>query len=169
MTTNDAPQGELVLRTLAMPADTNANGDIFGGWLMSQMDMGGAILAKEIAHGRVVTVRVDGMTFLRPVAVGDVVCCYARCVKRGNTSVSINIEVWVKKSLLSRLVSAIRRRRHYSSMWRWIATVSPASSHGADPQVKKPPCGGFFYSICAPPFRRKTMFTINPLPGLPAS
>src|SRR5690606_25183830 len=95
MTTNNAPQGELVLRTLAMPADTNANGDIFGGWLMSQMDMGGAILAKEIAHGRVVTVRVDGMTFLRPVAVGDVVCCYARCVKRGNTSVSINIEVWV--------------------------------------------------------------------------
>jgi acyl-CoA thioesterase YciA len=97
MTTNDAPQGELVLRTLAMPADTNANGDIFGGWLMSQMDMGGAILAKEIAHGRVVTVRVDGMTFLRPVAVGDVVCCYARCVKRGNSSISINIEVWVKK------------------------------------------------------------------------
>ena len=92
MTTTNAPQGELVLRTLAMPADTNANGDIFGGWLMSQMDMGGAILAKEIAHGRVVTVRVDGMTFLRPVAVGDVVCCYARCVKRGNTSISINIE-----------------------------------------------------------------------------
>jgi acyl-CoA thioesterase YciA len=97
MTTNDAPQGEMVLRTLAMPADTNANGDIFGGWLMAQMDMGGAILAKEIAHGRVVTVRVDGMTFLRPVAVGDVVCCYARCVKRGNSSISINIEVWVKK------------------------------------------------------------------------
>jgi acyl-CoA thioesterase YciA len=78
-------------------ADTNANGDIFGGWLMSQMDMGGAIQAKEIAHGRVVTVRVDGMTFLRPVAVGDVVCCYARCVKRGNTSITINVEVWVKK------------------------------------------------------------------------
>lgn len=64
MTTTDlAPKGELVLRTLAMPADTNANGDIFGGWLMSQMDIGGAIMAKEIAHGRVVTVRVDGMTF----------------------------------------------------------------------------------------------------------
>ena len=67
------------------------------GWLMSQMDMGGAILAKELAHGRVVTVRVEGMTFLRPVAVGDVVCCYARCVKRGRTSISINVEVWVKK------------------------------------------------------------------------
>ena len=89
MTTTDlAPKGELVLRTLAMPADTNANGDIFGGWLMSQMDIGGAIMAKEI---------VDGMTFLRPVAVGDVVCCYANCVKRGNTSITINMEVWVKK------------------------------------------------------------------------
>ena len=87
-TTHNVPQGDLVLRTLAMPADTNANGDIFGGWLMSQM---------EIAHGRVVTVRVEGMTFLRPVAVGDVVCCYARCVQKGTTSVSINIEVWVKK------------------------------------------------------------------------
>ncbi len=64
MTTTDlAPKGEMVLRTLAMPADTNANGDIFGGWLMSQMDIGGAIMAKEIAQGRVVTVRVDGMTF----------------------------------------------------------------------------------------------------------
>ncbi|MBB1199503.1 acyl-CoA thioester hydrolase YciA [Enterobacteriaceae bacterium 89] len=93
----ESPVGDLVLRTLAMPADTNANGDIFGGWLMSQMDLGGAIMAKEIAQGRVVTVRVEGMTFLRPVAVGDVVCCYARCTKRGNTSITVNIEVWVKK------------------------------------------------------------------------
>ena len=87
----------MVVRALDMRADTNANGVIFGGWLLSQMDIVGAIMAKEIAQGRVVTVRVDGMTFLRPVAVGDVVCCYARCVKRGNTSVTINIEVWVKK------------------------------------------------------------------------
>ncbi|WP_241624071.1 acyl-CoA thioester hydrolase YciA [Rosenbergiella epipactidis] len=92
-----SPQGEMVLRTLAMPADTNANGDIFGGWVMSQMDMGGAILAKEIAEGRVVTVRVDGMTFLKPVAVGDVVSCYASCIKRGNSSITINVEVWIKK------------------------------------------------------------------------
>lgn len=91
------PQGEMVLRTLAMPADTNANGDIFGGWLMSQMDMGGAILAKEIAGGRVVTVRVDGMTFLKPVAVGDVVCCHARCIRTGSSSMTINVEVWIKK------------------------------------------------------------------------
>ncbi len=91
------PQGEMVLRTLAMPADTNANGDIFGGWLMSQMDMGGAILAKEIAGGRVVTVRADGMTFLKPVAVGDVVSCHARCIRTGTSSITINIEVWIKK------------------------------------------------------------------------
>ena len=97
MNTDRIPQGEMVLRTLAMPADTNANGDIFGGWLMSQMDMGGAILAKEIAGGRVVTVRVDGMTFLKPVAIGDVVTCHARCIRTGSSSITINVEVWIKK------------------------------------------------------------------------
>ena len=81
----DRPEGALLLRTLAMPADTNPSGDIFGGWLMSQMDMGGAILAKELARGRVVTIAVDGMTFHRPVAVGDVVCCYGRCTHVGRT------------------------------------------------------------------------------------
>lgn len=91
------PAGELVLRTLAMPADTNANGDIFGGWIMSQMDIGGAILAKEIAEGRVVTVAVNAITFLKPVAVGDVVCCYGHCIRTGRSSITVNIEVWVKK------------------------------------------------------------------------
>ncbi|GKX51830.1 acyl-CoA thioester hydrolase YciA [Budvicia aquatica] len=91
------PHGELVLRTLAMPADTNANGDIFGGWIMSQMDIGGAILAKEMARGRVVTVAVDAITFLKPVTVGDVVCCYAHCIRTGRSSITVNMEVWVKK------------------------------------------------------------------------
>lgn len=90
-------KGSLLLRTLAMPSDTNANGDIFGGWIMSQMDMGGAIKAKEIAHGRVVTVAVDSMTFIRPISVGDVVCCYGQCVKVGRSSIQIRIEVWAKK------------------------------------------------------------------------
>ena len=94
---NRKPQGEMVLRTLAMPAATNANGDIVGGWLMSQMGFGGGILAKEIAEGRVVTVRVDGMTFLKPVAVGDVVSCHARCIRTGSSSMTINVEVWIKK------------------------------------------------------------------------
>ncbi|UOO81971.1 acyl-CoA thioester hydrolase YciA [Uruburuella testudinis] len=98
-TAGSRPQGGMLLRTLAMPADTNASGDIFGGWIMSQMDIGGAILAQEIAHGRVVTVAVAQITFFRPVSVGDVVCCYGRCVKVGNTSVQIKVEVWVKKVL----------------------------------------------------------------------
>ncbi len=90
------PKGSLVLRTLAMPADTNANGDIFGGWIMSQMDIAGGILAKEIAQGRVATIAVDGMTFHQPVTVGDVVCCYGECTRIGNTSMTIKLEVWVK-------------------------------------------------------------------------
>ena len=90
-------KGVLLLRTLAMPSDTNANGDIFGGWIMSQMDMGGAILAKEIAHGRVVTVAVESMNFIKPISVGDVVCCYGQCLKVGRSSIKIKVEVWVKK------------------------------------------------------------------------
>ncbi|MDO1510711.1 MULTISPECIES: acyl-CoA thioester hydrolase YciA [unclassified Neisseria] len=96
---HDAPRGSLLLRNLAMPADTNPNGDIFGGWIMSQMDIGGGIMAAEIAQGRIVTVAVEQMAFIRPVSVGDVVCCYGRCVRIGNTSLQIKIEVWVKKAM----------------------------------------------------------------------
>ncbi|HIE99904.1 MAG TPA: acyl-CoA thioester hydrolase YciA [Planctomycetes bacterium] len=93
------PDGDMLLRTLAMPADTNPNGDIFGGWIMSQMDIGGGILAKEIASGRIVTVAVDGMAFHHPVQVGDVVCCYGKCTRVGTTSMTIKLEVWVKPVL----------------------------------------------------------------------
>jgi acyl-CoA thioesterase YciA len=93
------PEGDLLLRTLAMPADTNANGDIFGGWIMSQMDIGGGILAKEIAKGRVVTVNVDGITFYKPINVGHVVCCYGKCTKIGNSSIILKLEIWVKPVL----------------------------------------------------------------------
>ncbi|GHA56226.1 acyl-CoA thioester hydrolase YciA [Photobacterium aphoticum] len=93
---NNIPRGQLLLRTLAMPADTNANGDIFGGWIMSQLDLAGAILAKEICGGRVVTVSVDSIAFKAPVSVGDVVCCYGECSRIGNTSMSVSLEVWVK-------------------------------------------------------------------------
>jgi acyl-CoA thioesterase YciA len=97
MTEPRQPSGTLLLRTLAMPADTNPSGDIFGGWLLSQMDIGGAILAKEMARGRVVTVAVDATSFLKPVKVGDVVCCYGRCVHFGRTSIKVKLEVWIKK------------------------------------------------------------------------
>lgn len=92
-------KGSPILRTLAMPADTNPNGDVFGGWIMSQMDMAGGILAKETARSRVVTVAVDSFKFLQPVKVGDVVCCYGRVVRIGTTSIAIELEVWVKHVL----------------------------------------------------------------------
>lgn len=91
------PIGNLLLRTMTLPRDTNPAGDIFGGWIMSQLDIAGAILAREIAHGRVVTVAVDAMNFLKPVEVGDVVCCYGRCIHVGRTSLKIKLELWVKK------------------------------------------------------------------------
>ncbi|SUG55922.1 acyl-coA hydrolase [Salmonella enterica subsp. diarizonae] len=178
---DNTPKGELVLRTLAMPADTNANGDIFGGWLMSQMDIGGAILAKEIAHGRVVTVRVEGMTFLRPVAVGDVVCCYARCVKRGTTSVSINIEVWVKK-VASEPIG--QRYKATEALFIYVAVDPDGKPARSRFRVKYARQVTYLhrqqvmlysrwrhqsYSICAVPFRRKIILTTSPEPGLPAS
>ncbi|MGF1660025.1 MAG: acyl-CoA thioesterase [Rubrimonas sp.] len=82
------------IRTIAMPADTNANGDIFGGWLMSQMDMAAGNLAARIARGRVATVAVDAMTFHRPVKVGDEVTVYAELVKIGRTSIRMNVQAF---------------------------------------------------------------------------
>jgi len=92
----NTPKGNLLLRTLAMPADTNANGDIFGGWIMSQLDLAGGILAKEVSKGRIVTVSVSEIVFKQPVDVGDVVCCYGECIRIGRTSMSIRLEVWIK-------------------------------------------------------------------------
>ncbi len=90
------PDGILVTRTLVMPRDTNANGDIFGGWIMSQMDIGGGLFAREVARGRVVTVTADKMAFVRPVLVGDTICVYAKLLRIGNTSMDIKLEVWAK-------------------------------------------------------------------------
>jgi acyl-CoA thioesterase YciA len=93
----DQPRGELVIQTIAMPKDTNRDGDIFGGWLVSQMDLGSAILAGKIAKGRVVTVAIEGMSFLHPVRVGDTVACYAWLEKIGRTSMRICVDVWVTR------------------------------------------------------------------------
>ncbi len=91
-----APTGELVMKTLAMPGDTNANGDIFGGWVLSQMDLGGAILAKTYSpEGRAVTVAIESMAFINPVKVGSVVSTYAAIISLGNTSIRISVETWV--------------------------------------------------------------------------
>ena len=96
---SETPKGELTLRTLAMPRDVNTNGDIFGGWVLSQMDMAAGIVAGARAKGRVATVAIDAMQFIRPVKVGDVVCCYGRCIKIGRSSMKLKLEVWVKPVL----------------------------------------------------------------------
>ena len=92
---NPRPQGELALQTVAMPKDTNANGDIFGGWLLSQMDIAGGVAAAEVAGGRVATVAVQGMSFLTPVHVGALVSCYCDILDTGRSSVRVLIEVWI--------------------------------------------------------------------------
>jgi acyl-CoA thioesterase YciA len=88
-----------LLRTSPLPADTNPSGDIFGGWIMSQMDIAGGMMAAEITGGRVVTVAVDAMKFIKPVQTGDIVCCYGTVATRGRTSLTIRLEVWVKPAL----------------------------------------------------------------------
>ncbi len=91
------PHGSLTIRTLAMPADTNPAGDIFGGWVISQMDIAGGIAAYERAHGRVVTVAVEAMTFIAPVKVGDVLCVYTDIERVGTTSITVSVEAWVRR------------------------------------------------------------------------
>ncbi|GJE41025.1 acyl-CoA thioesterase [Methylobacterium soli] len=84
------------LRTIAMPRDTNAGGAIFGGWTVSQMDLAGGTFVAQRAQGRVATVSIDAMRFLRPIAVGDEVSCYCRLQEEGETSLAVKIEVWVR-------------------------------------------------------------------------
>jgi acyl-CoA thioesterase YciA len=89
------PCGDLCIRTLAMPADTNQNGDIFGGWLLSQMDVGGGVFASKIAKSRTVTVAIEAMNFRKPVFVGDLVSVHANLVRIGKTSITVHLEAWI--------------------------------------------------------------------------
>ncbi len=93
----DKPRGELTLRISAMPADTNANGDIFGGWVMARMDQAGGIAGVERAQGRVVTVKVDEMIFIKPMKVGDVLCVYTDVTRVGRSSMTIHVEAWAQR------------------------------------------------------------------------
>lgn len=95
------PRGELTMQALAMPKDTNPNGDIFGGWLVSQMDLAAGVLAKIISKGRAATVAINSMTFIKPVHVGDVVSCYVTLEKVGNTSMTLAVEVWTTEVIKS--------------------------------------------------------------------
>jgi acyl-CoA thioesterase YciA len=110
------PHGTLTIRTLAMPADTNPAGDIFGGWVMSQMDIAGAIAAVEVARGRVVTVAVEAMTFIAPVKVGDILCVYTTVERVGNTSITIDVESWARRNRLADRVKVTEGRFVYVAL-----------------------------------------------------
>jgi acyl-CoA thioesterase YciA len=107
LNTETEPCGDLSIRTLAMPTDTNANGDIFGGWLLSQMDIGGGIFASKVAKSRTVTVAIDAINFRKPVFVGDVLSVHANLVRIGKTSLTVHLEAWVlrRKEMHSILVT----------------------------------------------------------------
>ena len=91
------PRGRLTVQLLAMPRDTNANGDIFGGWVLSQMDIACGITARDASQGRAVTVAIDAMTFIRPVKVGDVLCVYTALERIGRSSMTIHVEAWAQR------------------------------------------------------------------------
>ena len=96
------PCGKLTLQLVAMPNDTNANGDIFGGWVLSQMDLACGVAARETAQGRAVTVAINAMTFIRPVKVGDLLCVYTALERIGRTSMKIHVEAWAQRFLAHR-------------------------------------------------------------------
>lgn len=94
-----APSGEITLQAIAMPWDANVGGDIFGGWLMSQMDLGASVVARQRSLGRTATVACEGMQFHRPVLIGDLVSIHARLVQEGRSSMRIAVEVWVRRKI----------------------------------------------------------------------
>ncbi|MDB5624037.1 MAG: acyl-CoA thioesterase [Devosia sp.] len=110
------PSGALTIRTLAMPADTNPSGDIFGGWVMSQMDIAGAIAAVERVRGRVATVAVEAMSFIAPVKVGDILCVYTSVERVGTTSITIAIEAWARRERIADRVKVTQGRFVYVSL-----------------------------------------------------
>lgn len=106
----DRPTGELAVRSLAMPADTNPAGDIFGGWLLAQMDIAAGTVAYQRSKGRVATVAVDAMTFHKPVFVGDIVSCYAETVRVGRTSLTMQVEAWAQRGRTGETVKVTEGR-----------------------------------------------------------
>ncbi len=98
MSESTEPSGELTLRTLAMPADANPNGDIFGGWVMAQMDLSAGMRAGERAAGRVATVAVKEIHFRLPVRVGDTLCIYTSVVRVGRSSITLDVQAWARRA-----------------------------------------------------------------------
>jgi len=100
----EKPEGDLTIRTVAMPADTNTAGDIFGGWVLSQMDLASGIAAAEHSKSRVTTVGIEAMSFLKAVHVGDILSAYCQVVSVGNTSMAVKVEAWVQRKMSDELM-----------------------------------------------------------------
>ena len=110
------PIGALTIRTVAMPTDTNPSGDIFGGWVMSQMDIAGSVAAHERVRGRTVTVAVEAMTFIAPVKVGDVLCVYTTIERVGTTSITVAMEAWARRNRVADRVKVTEARFVYVAL-----------------------------------------------------
>ncbi|EKD70225.1 MAG: hypothetical protein ACD_46C00598G0006 [uncultured bacterium] len=126
MTDELKPRGTLALQTVAMPANTNANGDIFGGWVVSHMDLAAGIAARLRARSRVVTVAIDSLVFIKPVYVGDTICCYADITKVGRTSMKIWIEVWTMS------IADENIRKVAEGMFTFVAINEERKTHPVD-------------------------------------
>ena len=113
---NTAPTGTIALQTITMPADTNPFGDIFGGWVMAQMDLAGAIHANEVSQGRVTTVAVGSMVFMRPVPVGAIISCYTSTLRIGKTSIRVKVEVWIKDFLTHQIIQVTQGEYVYVAL-----------------------------------------------------
>lgn len=125
----DGPQGILALQTLAMPKDTNANGDIFGGWLVSQMDLAAGIATKSVARGRSATVAIEKVTFIAPVVVGSTVSCFTQLIKTGKTSMHFKVEVW-----MSLLVGEDQRKKVAEGVFIFVAIDDNGKPRPVPPQ-----------------------------------
>jgi acyl-CoA thioesterase YciA len=125
------PNSEPALRAIAMPADTNPHGDIFGGWLLCQMDLAGTTVATRRACGRVVTVAVTAMEFHRPVMVGDEVSCFCKIERVGNTSITVKIESWVRRGL------GIEQIKVTEGLFTYVAVDASGKPQPVPPQGAK--------------------------------
>lgn len=128
MTETTEPHGELALRTLAMPADVNVSGDIFGGWVLAQMDIAAGMAAGQRAQGRVATIAVDAMKFIRPVRVGDVLCIYTHIARVGTSSMAINIEAWVLRDRIG------AREKVTEAVFTFVAIDSDGNTRPVPPE-----------------------------------
>lgn len=125
----DQPRGTLAYRTMAMPADTNPSGDIFGGWIMGLMDLAGGMSARELTRGRAVTAAVSRLSFLLPVKVGDVVCCYTTMTRKGRSSCTFEIETWVMREGFG------DRRKVTAAEFTFVAVDASGRPRPIDPEV----------------------------------